>query len=209
MPFCISGSDSFWEPGNYKKTTRWVYQDSYPGHPFIRDFSLSSSFTNSCIYRVISDSFFFFCVGTVLVVISPCVFFFLCGCENFFFFNSLFVFFIVVILQNCDFLTSVLFTACFVYCCRRIEDGERLCKDLMALGKQGYPPYHTIYQIRYRTVWRIRDVYPGSCFLPIPDPGSRIPDPKTATKERGEKKIFVIPFYVATNFTKLNIILVL
>ncbi len=29
---------------------------------------------------------------------------------------------------------------------------------------------------------------PGSWFLPIPDPGSRIPDPKTATKERGGKK---------------------
>ncbi len=37
----------------------------------------------------------------------------------------------------------------------------------------------------------------------IPDPGSRIPDPKTATKERGEKNFVVIPFYVATNFTKL------
>jgi hypothetical protein len=39
----------------------------------------------------------------------------------------------------------------------------------------------------------------------IPDPDfypSRIPNPKTATKERGEKKV-VIPFYVATNFTKL------
>ncbi len=44
---------------------------------------------------------------------------------------------------------------------------------------------------------RIRDFYP-----------SRIPDPKTATKERGEKK-FVITFYVATNFTRLQIILVL
>ncbi len=43
----------------------------------------------------------------------------------------------------------------------------------------------------------------------ISDPGSRIPDPKTATKERGEKKNFVIPFYVATNLTKLEIILVL
>jgi hypothetical protein len=31
---------------------------------------------------------------------------------------------------------------------------------------------------------------------------------KTATKERGEKKFVVIPFYVATNFTKLKIILV-
>jgi hypothetical protein len=41
----------------------------------------------------------------------------------------------------------------------------------------------------------------------IPDPDfypSRIPDPKTATKERGEKK-----FVVATSFTKLQIILVL
>jgi hypothetical protein len=39
----------------------------------------------------------------------------------------------------------------------------------------------------------------------IPDPDfypSRIPDPKTAIKERGEKFV-VKPFYVATNFTKL------
>jgi hypothetical protein len=46
----------------------------------------------------------------------------------------------------------------------------------------------------------------------IPDPDfypSRIPDPKTATKERGEKKFFVIPFFVATKFTKLKIILFL
>jgi hypothetical protein len=46
---------------------------------------------------------------------------------------------------------------------------------------------------------------PG-CLSLIPDPDfypSRIPDPKTATKERGEKKLVVIPFYVATNFTKL------
>jgi hypothetical protein len=52
---------------------------------------------------------------------------------------------------------------------------------------------------------------PG-CLSRIPDPDfypSRIPDPKTATKERGEKKFLVIPFYVATNFTKLKIILVL
>jgi hypothetical protein len=37
-------------------------------------------------------------------------------------------------------------------------------------------------------------------------PGSRIPDPKTATKERGEKKLVVMPCFVATNFTKINII---
>jgi hypothetical protein len=44
----------------------------------------------------------------------------------------------------------------------------------------------------------------------IPDPGFypfRIPDPKTATKERGEKKFVVKPFFVATNFTKLKITL--
>jgi hypothetical protein len=50
---------------------------------------------------------------------------------------------------------------------------------------------------------------PGSWFLSIPDPRSRIPDPKTATKERGEKKIVVQPFFVATNITKFKIILFL
>jgi hypothetical protein len=45
---------------------------------------------------------------------------------------------------------------------------------------------------------------PGSLFLTIPDP-----DSKTATKERGEKKLVVKTFYVATNFTKLQIILLL
>jgi hypothetical protein len=49
------------------------------------------------------------------------------------------------------------------------------------------------------------DFYPSR----IPDLGSQIPDPKTATKERGEKKFVVIVFYVATYFTKLKIILVL
>jgi hypothetical protein len=36
-----------------------------------------------------------------------------------------------------------------------------------------------------------------------------IPDQKTATKERGEKKLVVIPVFAATNFTKLKIILLL
>ncbi len=52
-------------------------------------------------------------------------------------------------------------------------------------------------------VLRIQDVYPGSW---IPDPDfypSRIPDPKTAKKRGVEKKFVVIPFSVATNFTKL------
>ncbi len=47
-------------------------------------------------------------------------------------------------------------------------------------------------------VWRIRDVYPGTWFLPS-DPGS-----KKSTKERGEKKLVAIPFYLATNFTIVN-----
>jgi hypothetical protein len=58
-------------------------------------------------------------------------------------------------------------------------------------------------------VLRIRDVYPGSRILIFTHPGSRIPDPKTATKERGEKKFVVITFHVATYFTKLQIIFVL
>jgi hypothetical protein len=39
----------------------------------------------------------------------------------------------------------------------------------------------------------------------VADPGclSRIPNPKTATKERGEKKFDVKPFYVATKFNKI------
>jgi hypothetical protein len=37
------------------------------------------------------------------------------------------------------------------------------------------------------SVLLIRNVYPGFCFLSIPDP-------KTATKERGEKKFDVLPF---------------
>ncbi len=46
------------------------------------------------------------------------------------------------------------------------------------------------------------DFYPSR----IPDPGSRIPDPKTGTKERGEKKLVVIPFYVATKKKFHNIV---
>jgi hypothetical protein len=44
-------------------------------------------------------------------------------------------------------------------------------------------------------------------FIPDPDfypSRSRISDPNTATKNRGAKKFVVIPFFVATNFTKLK-----
>jgi hypothetical protein len=43
---------------------------------------------------------------------------------------------------------------------------------------------------------------PG-CLSRIPDPGSRIPDPKTATKERGERKLVVIPFFCSQKFHKI------
>ena len=56
---------------------------------------------------------------------------------------------------------------------------------------------------RLNAVLRIRDVYPGSRILIFTHPGSRISDPKTATKERGEKKLDVKPFYVATKFNKI------
>jgi hypothetical protein len=51
-------------------------------------------------------------------------------------------------------------------------------------------------------------------FTSVADPGClsrilnfthpRIPDPKTATKERGEKKFVVIPFFEVPNFSKLK-----
>jgi hypothetical protein len=46
----------------------------------------------------------------------------------------------------------------------------------------------TIFWVKKIPVLRIRDVYPGSRILIFTHPGSRIPDPKTATKERDEKK---------------------
>ena len=42
--------------------------------------------------------------------------------------------------------------------------------------------------------------HPGSR-IRISDPASRIPDPKTAAKERGEKKISCHTFFLVTNFT--------
>jgi hypothetical protein len=41
---------------------------------------------------------------------------------------------------------------------------------------------------------------PGCRFLPIPDPGSE----KQQQKRGAKKKFVVIPFFVATNFTKFN-----
>jgi hypothetical protein len=49
-------------------------------------------------------------------------------------------------------------------------------------------------------VLRIRDVYPGSRILIFTHPGSRI---QKQQQKREVKKLVVIPFYVATNVTKL------
>jgi hypothetical protein len=43
----------------------------------------------------------------------------------------------------------------------------------------------------------------GSGILIFTDPGSQIPDPKTATKERGERNWSLYLFFIVTNFTKL------
>ncbi len=55
-----------------------------------------------------------------------------------------------------------------------------------------------------KAVLRIRDVYPGSRILIFVHLGSQIPDPKTATKERGEKKFVVLSFFVANKNHKIE-----
>jgi hypothetical protein len=51
--------------------------------------------------------------------------------------------------------------------------------------------FHRHFHHVIHAVLRIPD--PGSCFLSIPDP-------KTATKERGEKKLAVLPFICSRNY---------
>jgi hypothetical protein len=68
------------------------------------------------------------------------------------------------------------------------------------------------FAIIWDSLLRESSVSDPGCLSRIPDPDfypSRITDPKTATKERGETKFVGIPFFVATNFTKLKIILFL
>jgi hypothetical protein len=52
-------------------------------------------------------------------------------------------------------------------------------------------------------VLRIRDVYPGSRILIFTHPGSRIPDPKTVTNERGEKNC-CHTFFCSHKFHKIE-----
>ncbi len=58
-------------------------------------------------------------------------------------------------------------------------------------------------------VLRIRDVYPGSRILILTHPGSRISDPGSKNSKKRERwnKISCHTFFVATNLTKLTIIL--
>jgi hypothetical protein len=55
------------------------------------------------------------------------------------------------------------------------------------------------------SVLRMRDVYPEYQILVFfTHPGSQMPDPKTVTKERSDKKIVVIPLFVTINFTEFK-----
>ncbi len=80
---------------------------------------------------------------------------------------------------------------------------------LMVIKKSGYGSglekvWILIYvpTVRYRQCGGSRMFIPdpGSWFLPIPDPGSRI---QKQQQKREVKKLVLIPFYVASNFTKL------
>jgi hypothetical protein len=93
----------------------------------------------------------------------------------------------------------------------RIRDPVPGWKKFGSGIRDKHPRYATLLFNGFSRYPTIRVADPG-CLSRIPDPDfypSRIPDPKTATKERGGKKFVVITFYVATNFTKLQIILVL
>jgi hypothetical protein len=70
--------------------------------------------------------------------------------------------------------------------------------------------FHASYAKLLRTLPFTSVADPGclSRILIFVHPGSWIPDPKTATKERDEKKFVVLPFSVATKIT-LKIILIL
>ncbi len=66
--------------------------------------------------------------------------------------------------------------------------------------------YH-LYQLvlSFISVLRIRDVYPGSWFLPLPDPGSRISDPGSKNSNRRErwKNFFCHTFLCSHKFHKI------
>ncbi len=84
-----------------------------------------------------------------------------------------------------------------------VEAAENTEEEVVVLSPEGNgderqqeQPEEGEIQVRITAVLRILDVYPGS----------RI---QKRQQKRGVKKNLVIPLYVATNFTKLKIILVL
>ncbi len=80
--------------------------------------------------------------------------------------------------------------------------------NLRQLGKRAQITFRAV--LLPKVIWHntlgnlLTSVADPGCLSPVPDPDfypSRIPDPKTTAKERGEKKLVVIPFFIATNFT--------
>ncbi len=75
------------------------------------------------------------------------------------------------------------------------------------LSRDHLPPWHWGAGGSFVYIGHARRLYFGWCLYSVADPGclSRIPDlgSKKATKERGEKKFDVKPFYVATKFNKI------
>ncbi len=105
----------------------------------------------------------------------------------------------------------------------RVEPGERV-RHLQQGGqlRQQARPHHPVQVLltgKKEKDFNILQCSGSGMFIPdpdfypsrIPDPGSWISDPgsKDSNKREGWKKLVVIPFYVATNFTKLKIILCL
>jgi hypothetical protein len=95
------------------------------------------------------------------------------------------------------------------------RSGSLSCSFLTVAFKMPKPPKISFLLITHYRYLHLHQEVTKEMFIPdpdfypfrIPDPGFRTPDPKTATKERGEKKFVVKPFFVSTNFTKLKIIL--
>jgi hypothetical protein len=67
---------------------------------------------------------------------------------------------------------------------------EKFCKELATLVLLS----HQSFAAMSLAVLRIRDVF-----------GSRIPDPKSAMKDRGEKIFIVIPFFWSHKFHKIEL----
>ncbi len=99
------------------------------------------------------------------------------------------------------FHTVLLQTICceslLVFSAKIIQDRFLVCNNASRITPE-------LKRVRLQTVFRIRDVYPGSRSWFYP---SKIPDPKKQQK-RG-KQVCCLTIFLATNFTKLKIVLFL